>query len=64
MKTIHDLPNPERVEALARRAGMERSLYLGEAIGHMLSIAWEALASLGASLRGSSPRRRPGPHQA
>lgn len=57
MKTTHDLPNPERVEALARRAGMERSLYIGETIGHMLQIAGNAFESLGAALRRSPPSR-------
>lgn len=32
-----------RIEAIARRAGVERSLYLGEAIGNALAIAWQAL---------------------
>jgi hypothetical protein len=37
--TSHDA----RIQALARRAGAERSLYLGEAIGNALSIAWNAI---------------------
>lgn len=36
----------DRIEALARRHGVERSLYLGEAIGNVLAIAWDALGSL------------------
>ena len=40
-----------RIEALARRAGAERSLYLGEAIGHGLVVAWNALGTLGGFLR-------------
>ena len=48
---IEDYPSTERLEMLARRAGMERSLYLGEAIGNALVIAWDALAAAGAWLR-------------
>jgi hypothetical protein len=36
-------PYDARIEALARRAGAERSLYLGEAIGNALAIAWQAI---------------------
>ena len=41
----------KHIEDIARRAGMERSLYMGEAIGNALAIAWEALGSLGGWLR-------------
>lgn len=44
--------NPyDRIEALARRNGVERSLYLGEAIGNALVIAWNALGTLGSLYR-------------
>ena len=41
----------DRIETLARRNGVERSLYLGEAIGNALVIAWEALGTLGGLYR-------------
>lgn len=44
---VNKLPPPERIEALARRAGVERSLYLGEMIGEGLSVAWAALKAAG-----------------
>ena len=43
----YDLNNPRRIEDLARSVGAERSLYMGEAIGNALAIAWQALDSLG-----------------
>ena len=46
MNTYRD-SNDERIRILARRAGVERSLYLGEAIGNTLLIASNGLASLG-----------------
>ncbi len=49
MNTYRD-SNDERIRILARRAGVERSLYLGEAIGNTLLIASNGLASLGAWL--------------
>ncbi len=52
---------PKRIEEIARRAGMEHSLYMGEAIGNALAIAWEGIGSLGGWFRRGSPRaRRPG----
>lgn len=45
-----------RIEALARRAGADRSLYLGEAIGNALAIAWNALGSLGSLAARSQPK--------
>ena len=36
-----------RLADLARRNGMENSLYMGEAIGETLAIAWNAFGSLG-----------------
>ncbi len=52
---------PEHIEEIARRAGMERSLYMGEAIGNALAIAWQALGSLGGWIRRGAPRvQRPG----
>ena len=48
MDTNFSAPGSDRIEAIARRAGMERSLYLGEAIGHALAIAWNAFGALGA----------------
>jgi hypothetical protein len=44
---VDKLPPPERIEALARRAGAERSLYLGEMIGEGISVTWTAMKSLG-----------------
>ena len=44
-----------RIEALARKAGADRSLYLGEAIGNALAIAWNAFGALG-SLAKSAPK--------
>ena len=41
----------ERIDNLARRHGVERSLHLGEAIGNVLVIAWEALGTLGGLYR-------------
>lgn len=49
---------PKRIEDIARRAGMERSLYMGEAIGNALAIAWQALGSLAGLLRRGSSRVR------
>jgi hypothetical protein len=43
---VNNLPPPERIEALARRAGVERSLYLGELIGEFLSVTWAGLKSV------------------
>lgn len=54
----YDLNNPRRIEDIARRAGMERSLFLGEAIGNALAIAWQALGSLGGLFRREAPRTR------
>lgn len=51
----YDLNNPRRIEEIARQAGMERSLYLGEAIGNALAIAWQAMGSLGSVLRRDAP---------
>ena len=50
--------DPRRIEEIARRAGMERSLYMGEAIGNALAIAWHALGALGGWLRRAVPRIR------
>jgi hypothetical protein len=59
MNTIHELPATERIDAIVRRAGMERSLYIGEAIGNMLLIAGQAFEALGAWLRHApAPRSR------
>ena len=44
---VNSLPPPARIEALARRAGVERSLYLGEMIGEGLAISWAALKAAG-----------------
>ena len=44
---IDKLPPHERIEALARRAGVERSLYIGEMIGEFLSITWAGLKAAG-----------------
>lgn len=41
----------ERLHALARRTGQERSLYLGEAIGEMIVIAMQALEGAATILR-------------
>lgn len=41
----------ERIETLARRNGVEHSLYLGEAIGNALVIAWNAFGALGGLYR-------------
>ena len=48
----------QRIDELARRAGAERSLYMGEAIGNALAIAWQALGALGGWLRRAVPRIR------
>jgi hypothetical protein len=40
-----------RLEALIHRAGAERSLFIGETLGHMLNIAWHAMGSVGSWLR-------------
>jgi hypothetical protein len=53
-----ELPPSDRIDALVRRAGMERSLYLGEALGHTLGIAWNALESVGAWMWRALPRAR------
>lgn len=57
--------DPDRIHEIARRAGCERSLYIGEAIGNTLAIAWEGLAALGAWARRSTlalvHRNRPHP---
>lgn len=50
MSTNRDYEN-ERLHALARRNGMERSLYLGEAIGVTIIIAMQALEACGTMLR-------------
>jgi hypothetical protein len=55
----HDIPPHLRIEIIARRAQMERSLHMGAAIGHMLLIATEGLRSLGGWLRRAMPRRDP-----
>ena len=54
----YDLNNPRRIEDLARSVGAERSLYMGEAIGNALAIAWQALGSLGGWFRREVPRTR------
>lgn len=36
----------DRIERLARKAGEERSLYMGEAIGSALASAWKAIDAL------------------
>ena len=41
-----ETPFDSRLEALARSVGEEHALHLGMAIGNVLSIAWEGLASL------------------
>lgn len=46
----------ERIHALARRAGVERSLYIGDAIGNALLIASDGLSALGAWLRRAPAR--------
>ena len=43
----------ERIETLARNAGQEHALYLGEAIGNVLAIAWNAFGALGSRLSSS-----------
>ena len=48
-----------RIEALARRAGAERSLYLGEAIGNALAIAWNAFGSLGTLVKSQPKAGKP-----
>lgn len=48
-----------RLVDLARRHGMENSLYLGEAIGETLSIAWNAFGSLGSLFRRTGATQRP-----
>ena len=45
-------PN-QRIEQLARDAGQEHALYLGEAIGNVLAIAWNAFGALGSRLSSS-----------
>lgn len=50
MDTRNEHPN-DRIVALARANGMERTLYLGEAIGTMLVIAGDALGSIGTLAR-------------
>lgn len=47
-----------RIDELARQAGEEHSLYLGEAIGNALAIAWEGFASLGNWARAVTRRLR------
>ena len=54
----YDLNNPRRIEDLARSVGAERSLYMGEAIGNALAIAWQALGSLDGLFRREAPRTR------
>lgn len=58
-----ETPEYDHLHELARQAGHERSLYMGEAIGNILMIAWQALGSLGRRpasrreiLKASSPR--------
>ena len=59
MKTTRT-PEDRRLSDLARRNGMENSLYLGEAIGEMLVIAWNAFGSLGSLVRrGATNPQRP-----
>lgn len=58
MKTHFDDPFDPRIEALARSVGQEHSLHLGNAIGNVLAIAWEALEALGALLARVIPRPR------
>jgi predicted transcriptional regulator len=58
MRLTDDLPADDRIHELARRADHERSLYIGEAIGHMLVIAWDALGSIGNWLRRPRAARR------
>ena len=48
----------ERLQALARRAGVERSLYIGEALGNALLIASDGLSALGGWLRRALPGTR------
>jgi hypothetical protein len=43
----------ERIQGLVQSAGQERALYLGEAIGNVLAIAWNAFAALGSRLSSS-----------
>ncbi len=52
----HRESHDERIHALARRAGVERSLYIAEAIGNALSIASDGLCALGGWLRRALPR--------
>ena len=52
-----DMPSHDRIEQLAREAGHERALYVGEAIGTGLVNAWNALQSVGAWLTRSAPRQ-------
>ena len=55
MNTKYDYYNHPRVEAMIREAGIERSVYLGEAIGNTLAIAWEGLEAAGAWVRRALP---------
>ncbi len=57
MSTHRDL-HDERLHALARRAGVERSLYLGEALGNALLIAASGFSALGGWIRRALPRAR------
>lgn len=41
----------DRLHEIARKAGQEHSLYLGEAIGNMLVIAWNAIGTVGSLTR-------------
>jgi len=54
MRNDDDLINAEHIDAMVRRAGEERAYYLGEAIGNVLLVAWEALESAGRWLRYSA----------
>jgi len=52
-------PEDRRMAELARRNGMENSLYLGEAIGETLAIAWNAFGSLAGIFRRGGATHRP-----
>jgi hypothetical protein len=59
MNANHELPEHLRIDSLARREGMERSLYLGEAIGQALLIAWGAFGSIGSWMHRAPARLHP-----
>ena len=48
-----------RIQDLARRNGVERSLYMGESIGNMLLIAWGAFDSVGNLFRRKPTQKAP-----